>query len=102
MTNDTLFSYILSAARETGKDGSVAVLFKKQNPSDVTEEFEEYLLTVGESLNWKRGGTNLFFGSNNEDIVFSRTTNKKEPYPDDENSILTWPWNKWDTFIITN
>lgn len=101
MTNDNLFSYILSAVNTPTNDGSVAVLFKSQTPSDVTEEFERYLTKIGKREHWKRGGTYLFFGSNNEDILFSRATNKQEPYPDKEDSVLNWPWNKWDTFIIT-
>lgn len=105
--NGSLFDYALKEVYSHGGDGDVAVLFKQQNPDDVTVEFELYLKSIGEELKWRRGGTNMFYSTVDQDcIAFSKATDVEDgPYRAAVLSRtqleLKWPWMRWDTTIIT-
>ena len=99
MNNNSLFDCITSTV-----DTDFAIVFKVQNPDDVTEEFEKYLIKIGKNKDWRRGGTNLFYEVSGKNVLFiamkSYTSN---PFPVNTHaSELPINWKLWDVTIILN
>ena len=101
LPNAGLFEYILAVITAEGGDGDAAVLFKIQNPNNVTEDFERYLKSIGKRSDWKRGGTNTFYRGQECIAFFSATTKHNGPYPPTAEPSLNANWQQWDTFIVT-
>lgn len=103
-SNDNLFSFILDEVYAQGGDGDAAVLFKIQNPNNVTEDFERYMKNTGRQLDWRRGGTNTFYSTNGQECIafFSATTKCDGPYTSvGVETSLNANWRQWDIFVVT-
>lgn len=99
MNNNSLFDCITSTT-----DTDFAILFKVQNPDEVTEEFEKYLIKIGKNKDWRRGGTNLFHSVGGENVLFTKTKSDKfGPFNSNvEDHVLPINWKMWDVTIITD
>ena len=104
MNNNSLFDYITSTVDAAKETVDFAILFKIQNPDDITEEFEKYLIKIGKNKDWRRGGTNLLYEANGKNVLFTKTkSDTSTPFPANTNDVgLPINWKMWDVTIILN